>query len=69
MLGAICAWTRSGPVTRVPVTTWNSQRIGWYCMDAKDLGKYKKFIEDACRKDKNCIDEVTKVTTELQGGK
>lgn len=67
ILGAVCAYTRNGPTSKVPVATWNKQRIGWFCMDASDFGKYQQFIEDTCQKDQNCVDSVTNFVNSLKG--
>lgn len=67
-LGATCAWTRSGTDRNLSFLQWQKERIGWFCMDAKDFGKYQKFIEDACVKDQTCIDEVNSFLNKLGGG-
>lgn len=58
ILGAKCAFTRNGPESKLAKLQWDRTRVGWFCMDARDFGKYQKFIEDACAHDKNCVDEV-----------
>lgn len=65
-LGAICAYTRSGPTSKIPVATWSKQRIGWFCMDASAFGKYQTFIEDTCQKDQTCVDEINQFVNNLK---
>lgn len=35
-------------------------------MDAPALGKYQKFIEISCARDKNCVDEVNSFVNNLK---
>lgn len=65
-LGAKCAFTRAGPETRKTKVQWDKERVGWFCMDAKNYGKYQKFVTDACASQQNCVDEVEQFVNNLQ---
>jgi hypothetical protein len=65
-LGAKCAYTRSGAESSKTKTQWDKERVGYFCLDAKDYGKYQKFISDACAAQQNCIDEVDKFVGKLK---
>lgn len=67
-LGATCAWTRSGPDRSMGFLQWQKERVGYFCMSAKDFGKYQQFIQDACAKHQDCIDRVNNFVQKLQGG-
>lgn len=65
-LGAKCAFTRSGVEQSKKKVQWDRERVGWFCMDAKNYGKYQKFISDVCAQSQNCVDEVQKFVGKLQ---
>lgn len=58
VLGAKCAYTRNGPDSKYSKANWDKVRVGWFCLNAKDYGKYQNFVQDACAKNQNCVDEV-----------
>jgi hypothetical protein len=61
-LGAIKSYTRGEEERQtIPLLEWNKIRFGMFCMDPQGLGDYRKFIEMACQRDKNCIDGVRRV--------
>lgn len=65
-LGAACAYTRDGVDENMSFLKWQNVRVGWFCMDANDFGKYQAFIEDTCARSQSCIDEVTKFVDNLR---
>lgn len=68
-LGAKCAFTLRGPERQIRKPDWDKERVGYFCMDAKNYGKYQSFIEQACASQQNCVEEVDKFVSNLKGRK
>lgn len=66
-LGAHCAYTRNGPSQNIRKFDWDRQRVGWFCMDAANYGKYQKFVSDVCANDQNCVDEADAFVAKVKG--
>lgn len=61
--GAACTYTLDGPERDFTEKQWEHVRIGRVSFDYKSYGEIRKFIEQACEKDKDC--ELKKVKKRL----
>lgn len=67
ILGAHCAWTLAGNSRNISKLAWDKERIGDFCLNSKDFGKYQEFILKSCQMHNDCVQEVNQFISKVQG--